>query len=265
VSRKRKHTKYQVRLADILKLIGVLAIFGVLIVGNQQKKSAQIDKIHVRIQPLPNQKFLINAKDVYSIISQISSFDIERARVRDFDFRTIESRLLKDPRVKYAIVYVNKKNELQIQIEQRNPIVRIDVSDDKNENNYYLDEDGFQIPIYKKRLIRVPVATGMIDPFEEDFKNKLNNSLAHVHDLSKSIYQDQFLSSLVEQIHVDLNGDLLIIPKIGRSKIIIGDASEMNAKLDKLKDYYKEGIQIKGIETYAELDLSWEGQIVGRK
>ena len=49
------------------------------------------------------------------------------------------------------------------------------------------------------------------------------------------------MNALTEQIFVTNNGDLAIIPKIRKQRIIVGDTADLEEKFTKLVDFYNNG------------------------
>src|SRR5687768_14913435 len=66
----------------------------------------------------------------------------------------IESKLNMIAEVKEASVYKNLNGVVSIYIEQRTPVVRIM---NANGSQFYLDEDGYQMPLSDNYAPRVPV------------------------------------------------------------------------------------------------------------
>jgi len=76
------------------------------------------------------------------------------------------------------------------------------------------------------------------------------------------------LQSLIGQIHRKHNGDFVLIPQVGGQKIVFGTAFsdlEVEEKFRKLKVFYKEAIPYEGWNTYEEISLKYNKQIVCKK
>jgi len=73
---------------------------------------------------------------------------------------------------------------------------------------------------------------------------------------------------LIGQIHLKHNGDFFLIPQVGGQKIVFGTAFsdlEGEEKFRKLKVFYKEAIPYEGWNTYEEISLKYNKQIVCKK
>lgn len=77
--------------------------------------------------------------------------------VRSLNLVKLEEFINSQDLVKRSDIYLDSKEHLNIDIYQRHPIIRIS---DIQGNQYYLDEDGYKIPVSLKYTSRVIVATG---------------------------------------------------------------------------------------------------------
>ena len=76
------------------------------------------------------------------------------------------------------------------------------------------------------------------------------------------------LKPLIGQAYLDQYGDFVLIPLVGEQKIIFGFASsnqQVEDKFRRLKIFYEEGMPFEGWQKYSEINLKYDGQIVGRK
>ena len=76
------------------------------------------------------------------------------------------------------------------------------------------------------------------------------------------------MHKLIGQIHLQKNGDFVLIPLLGDQKIIFGAAPTpelVQDKFERLKHFYKEALPHEGWNKYKEISVKYEGQIVCRK
>jgi cell division protein FtsQ len=240
----------------------VMSLISVLFVMSLQRKlDANVDQFVVIIKPIKGNRNLINESEVKHMVNKFTGFNVNNANIKDLDVRGIERIIKSDKRVKKAEVFVDGKDKLNVWIVQKQPIVRVMDSSNKS---YYLDEEGERIPTVEKSAIRVPLATGNIDLYHEDlFRQNKCNKLNEVYAVSKYIFNDSLLSAMIEQIDVNENKDITLIPKIGRHEIIIGDSTYLQEKFDNLKVMYKDGLSREGWRKYSVLKLNYRGQVVG--
>ena len=137
---------------------------------------------------------------------------------------------------------------------------------DEAGGEYYLDENGKQVPVTRGSAVRVPIVTGVKDTFHSKFlSDEKPSKLKDVFNIMKYVAHDEFLSALIEQAHIenDSIGDIVLIPKIGREKLIFGDGRDIEEKFEKLKIFYRDGLPKLGWSRYKTLNLKYANQVSG--
>ncbi|MDV7400600.1 hypothetical protein RZS08_54800, partial [Arthrospira platensis SPKY1] len=69
---------------------------------------------------------------------------------------------------------------------------------------------------------------------------------------------------LIEQIYVS-NGKILLAPKVGNYKIVLGTVDDLDEKFRRLRIFYDEVVPYQGWRRYKTVNLSYKGQIVCEK
>ena len=183
-----------------LAWIGFFFLIAVAIISAiEAKKGRNAADIFIKIAALPNGDSLINNDDVKVTIERSFGYNLLGIPVREIDVARVERVLENDPFVLNADVFVDAKNQVHIEIEQREPILRII---DKNGLNYYLDKFGKKMPLSKHFAARVLVATGNIPPFDPKFLQRKKHVLKDLFELTNVILKDGFLEPMIEQIYV---------------------------------------------------------------
>lgn len=237
-------------------IIGVLlAIYFCFAVS--QRLQMQLSAIKIEISEAVDKKHLIKKKDVRNILKSNLGYDISLEVIGQLDLYELERVLEADSRINGANLYVSKAGVLNIQIEQRKPIVRIDVSGGQD---YYLDFKGGKIPISDR--VRVPVVTGYVDDYQKDYKKLQTHNLNGILETAQKISESDFLTSLVEQIHIDAKGEITLVPKIGDNKILIGEATDLDAKFYRINEYYRRYIKEVGINKFDVLGFKFSNQVL---
>jgi cell division protein FtsQ len=244
---------------NILWLALFVVISIILVSAIDFKLKSLVKSINIEVVPLKASKDLITKKDIKTLLRNWQGYDPEMANIEELNLLEMEAMLNKVKFVKNAEVYLSSKNKLNVIVSQREPIVRITSA----KGDYYLDVDGYYVPFSENNTARVPIATGNIGKYKEDFQTKGKNTLKDVFEISQSINADPFLNALVEQIHVESNGELVLIPKVGREKIFFGYTDRIDEKFENLKIFYKNALPREGWNKYKYLNLKWENQVVG--
>ncbi len=235
-------------------------IFGLLFLSIRMQKNSQISSVKINIEAIDQNKYLITEKEILKIFKEKIGFDLNKSVVGELDLTTLESMIRKDERIEHCEMYVDKHFNINISIKQKDPLVRIEM---QNGESYYLDSKGNYVSTYLNAAIRVPVATGYIHGFRKDFEEVQGNNLNGILEVAKHVDEDPFLNALVEQIHVKENGEIVVIPKLGRQRILLGSADDLENKFGKLKVYYKRVVPKEGLDRFPELNLKYKDRIFG--
>lgn len=174
--------------------------------------------------------------------------DIKDRDIVRIDKDSIERVLIKRSVIKSAQIYYSLDGFFHVEVTQRKPVLRVLAGD-----GYYVDEDGKMMPLSGKYTSRVVVATGNIS------RKFACNGL---YPFVMALKEDDFWDALIEQIIVVRDDEVVLIPKVGNFRIVLGKVDDYEAKLDKLRFFLKEGIALKGWNMYKEINLKFDNQVV---
>lgn len=192
----------------------------------------------------------------------------------ELNLEAIETYISGISQVKNVKVYSEIGNRWQIKIKLKRPVVRVF---NKYGETFYLDEEGGIMKITSSHTARSIVASGEIfDRIDgESVPDIINNDslisirkLDDIYRISNYVCYDPLFRSLIGQIYLDKFGDFILVPLVGDQKIVFGKAnseSEVKAKFEKLRTFYQEGMPYVGWETYSEINLKYEEQIVCKR
>jgi len=132
--------------------------------------------------------------------------------------------------------------------------------------HFYIDANGNKIPLSDNYTAKVLVASGFI---EEDFSGRVDTLKTNMaKDLFRAalyIKGDTLWDNQIEQLFVDLKGDIEMVPRVGGHKIILGSADSLQIKFRNLLVFYKKAIPKVGWDTYKTINLKYANQIVCEK
>ncbi len=162
---------------------------------------------------------------------------------------------------------------LNVEVEQRNPILRIINQKGKS---YYIDDEGTVMPLSATYSARVLVANGYIRENQKlrNRKSILNiendtivkkNFLNDLFVLAKYIKNQEFWNSQIQQIYINENHDIELIPLVGNHTLIFGTIDEMELKFQKLKAMYDIAFKTEGWNEYKIINLKFSKQVVCSK
>jgi cell division protein FtsQ len=81
----------------------------------------------------------------------------------------------------------------------------------------------------------------------------------------KYIDDDDFWSAQIDQIYVDSNNDIDLIPRVGNQLIHIGTTENIEGKLKNLAAFYDKVLPEVGWNKYSVINLEYKDQIVCKK
>jgi len=183
--------------------------------------------------------------------------------MNDINIHKLENALKANPFIEFAKVYADMTGVIQVQIRQRVPVLRV-----VNMANlhFYIDGNGNKIPLSDNYTAKVLVASGFI---EEDFSGRVDTLQTKMaRDLYRTalyIKSDTLWDNQIEQLFVDLKGDIEMVPRVGGHKIILGSADSLQTKFRNLLVFYKKAIPKVGWDTYKTINLKYANQIVCEK
>jgi len=257
-----KNKNLQSTLKRILWIAFFFIAAALIVSAVEKKKSRVASDILINIKNMSDGNTLINNEDVRVTIERSFGHDLAGIPLGELDVARVERVLEADGFIKNADVFVDAENKVHIEVEQREPVLRII---DKNGLNYYLDKEGSKMPTSDHFTARVLVATGNIPPYVPDFGERKKHIIKDLFNLTNAIQQDGFLDAMIEQIHISSNKEFTLIPKIGRQKIILGSYEDIDSKFKRLKIFYKEGIPYEGWQKYKTINLKFKDQVVCKK
>lgn len=243
--------------------IAVLLLVALLVISAvERKERSELNTLEVAVEPLPGGELLIDPTDIKQAINRHFGYQLEGRIIADVDVDRVEEALETEPFIEDAEVYIAANDVIHINVEQRAPVLRVI---DNQGINYYLDEDGIQMPLSKHFATKVLVVTGSLPAYSKQFLSRKRDRLKQAFELAEMIRADEFLYPLVEQMHFDPNGKITLVPKLGQQQIKFGKYNNAEDKLRRLKIFYKEALPYEGWRKYATINLEYDGQVVCKK
>lgn len=249
------------RFGWLLVLLGVAALMISAIAAREAKS---IREIQIEVVPLAAGELLLTQPQVREELEKSFTKPLASLLLAEVDVRRVESVLERHPLVASADAYVDADMRLHVKVVQRNPLLRVIAN---NGQNYYLDQDGVRMPLSEVYTARVPVASGNIVVWSNDYLTQEEHPLRDLYQLALLISQDGFYRALIEQIYVNNQGEYILAPKVGDQLIYLGryEKEKTRERLARLKVFYEKGLPYEGWRKYAAFDLRYADQVVCKK
>ncbi len=170
---------------------------------------------------------------------------------------------------------VSIDGKVKVHVTQRKPILRII---NETGDSYYMDDKGKLMPLSDKYTAKVLVANGKIresygknykrtmEMIASDSATKAKTMLDELFAMATYIEADKFWKSQVQQVFINEDKDMELVPMVGNQKIIFGDTTGMDEKFKKLLIFYSQGLNTTGWwNNYSTINLKFKNQIVCTK
>ena len=172
--------------------------------------------------------------------------------LEDINTRELEDELRKHPLIGNAECYYTSSNKIGIEITQRLPILRIMAA---NGENYYIDDKAHSMPI-PNSAANVAIVTGYID---KAFATK------ELYEFGMFLQKHPLWKAQIQQINVTPAKELELVPQVGDHIIFLGKPGNYENKFDRLKTFYKKGLNEIGWNKYSRISLEFNNQIICTK
>lgn len=194
---------------------------------------------------------LIDENMILSLLQE-QSVDPVGLPLDGIDLERIEQTLRLHPLVGNVECYKTGGDMLRINISSKVPLVRVM---NNRGQDFYVDSKG-EILSQHSLAVQLPLATGYIDrKFASD---KLLKVVA-------AIDRSEFWKAQVEQINVTREGQIELVPRVGDHLLILGTPDNIEGKLDRLMNFYENGLDNVGWNKYRSISVAYDNQVVCKK
>ncbi|MDR1673149.1 MAG: hypothetical protein LBS09_06795 [Bacteroidales bacterium] len=254
------------RLPHILFWVALTTYFiaSMRFVSIQQSKTV-CTNVEVNILDSTRSRF-VTAKDIMQVVDHPSQ-KLRGKLLNNINGSELEDKLRQLSPVNRAEVYKNGDGTVHVDVLQRVPVLRVI---NRYGESYYLDETGQSLRHSANYSAHVPAANGHIDrraPDRSGFnvlqaETQGRNLLQELFDLAMWMEQHKFWSAQIQQLYVNADGDIELIPRVGAHIIVFGHGDKIGEKFGKLESLYRNGFNVTGWNKYDVINLKYDGQIV---
>lgn len=196
-------------------------------------------------------KHFVTEGDVIYMLKTSKLFPVEQP-MNEINTEKIEQELMTNEMISKIEAFKTPSKNIKLEIEQKMPILRVN----STSGNYYIDNMGSVMPLSRHYVAHVLVASGYIN--KEFAMNELYHFVQFLQD-------NEFWNNQIDQIYVDADQEVELIPLVGNHKILLGSFDDYQKKLDNLKLFYEQAIPKVGWEKYSLINLKYRNQIVCTK
>ena len=194
---------------------------------------------------------LIDENMILSLLQE-QSVDPVGLPLDGIDLERIEQTLRLHPLVGNVECYKTGGDMLRINISSKVPLVRVM---NNRGQDFYVDSKG-EILSQHSLAVQLPLATGYID------RKFASDQLLKV---VAAIDRSEFWKAQVEQINVTREGQIELVPLVGDHLLILGTPDNIEGKLDRLMNFYENGLDNVGWNKYRSISVAYDNQVVCKK
>lgn len=211
---------------------------------------------------IPGTSSFIDRQEINSLLLKAEGTLVGKP-VNDINIHHIENVLKGNPYIRDAKVYTDMDGAITIEIAQREPVLRIL---NYTSQDFYVDKDGYKIPSSLSYTPRVPVANGFI---MESFSGRVDTLKTEVarnlYRTALFIQKDSLWNEQIEEMYVNDQKEIELIPRVGDQRILLGDADSLDIRFNNLKVFYRKVIPQVGWNAYKTINIKYCNQIVCEK
>jgi cell division protein FtsQ len=190
-------------------------------------------------------------------------------KVKEIKVSDIENTMNRYRELKVAEAYISIDGTLHIYADQRTPIMRVMAA---NGGDYYVDVEGVVVRrrnLYTPRLHivggNVNISQAMLNGVSVLDTSIKNSILKDIYYLVNYINRNNFWSAQIDQIFVDSNDEIDLIPRVGSHTVHLGTAENYEGKLRNLQAFYDKVLPEVGWNRYSTINLAFRDQIVCKR
>ena len=222
----------------MLSLISFMILLSSFIEYDNHELNTEYN-VYYAFDNLYNNKSIID-----SIMMNKSNIELIKAN----KLNEIESKLYEIESIHEVNIFRDFNFNLSINILEREPLVYYE------KNDSYIDLSGKIIKRNKELDYKLPILSG----------DTSKNNIKIVVDVIKAFNEDVFLNRELERIWFN-EDELFLKLNSFQFDIRFGDNNKMNKKLEMLKGFCLYNMENKGNETYKQIDLVYDNQLIAIK
>lgn len=256
---KKRYSIKKILLATLWVALGGATVF-LLASGIRSKGGHACKAVEINIHGVSN-NFFVDKKDILNAIASGEGANPIGKATGSFNLKKLEAELEKNVWIKSAELFFDNNEVLKVMVQEREPVARIFTT---NAATFYIDNDLAMLPLSEKFSARLPVFTNF--PSDKKMLSKADSSLLNdIKTISLALQKDSFCMAMIDQVDITAQRNFEMIPKIGNQLIVFGDAADADAKLEKLKLFYKEIMVKAGWNSYSVINVQYKNQVVAKR
>lgn len=231
-------------------------------IGKQKNETCK--DVEIYITGAGAEKLVLQEKEIFTMLKAATRGPVIGQSRKRFDLWSMEKLLETNIWVRDARVYFDNKDVLHVKLTQRQPMARVFTSGGRS---FYLDESGQIMHLVDQLKLSLPVFTGF--PEKKHLSSADSVLVKDMISLSSFLQEDPFWDAQIGQVNLVSSGpkdwEFEMVPVLGSHLIRLGNAESIQAKFNRLYQFYRQVIAKAGWEKYKIVDIRFAGQVVAEK
>ena len=241
----------------MLILLGTALLAILVVVANVSRSRSIVRGIEVAVRYGDSPRLVSEQVVVDTVMRRIPT--IMQRQVKFVDCKRVTAAASRVPFLTNVSSSVSVSGKVVIRADQRRPIARLYY----NDRELYLDREGALFPVSSLGSCDVLVVGGSFtEPLRVD---SLNSQLRSLWEVASYLDDEPQYAILIDQIYVERDGNLMMVPKVGNHVIELGTPDNLETKFSNLLTFYRKGMPRAGWDTYSKISLKFKGQVVCTK
>ena len=250
-----------------LCILFVVLLVAIIVVSNVARNHSHVRGVRVEID-YQGADTLVTAADIESQVLLLFP-TLTSQQVQEIDEASIRDSIEANPYVESCDISVSIDCRLVVEAKQRVPVMRLFLDGVEG----YVDRQGRFMPVSDEGDADVLVANEalherIVDPqrldlavLAEDTVRRRSGVVA-MWQLACYLYDHPEVGVLFDQVYVNKDRDLVLVPKVGNHLVVVGTPDNLERKLSDLVTFYRQGMPKVGWESYKLINLKYEGQVI---
>lgn len=241
----------------MLILLGVAVLAVLVLVANVTRSRSQVRGVEVSIRYGRTPQLVSRQTVIDTVLRRMPN--LQQLSVNAVDRNRVVAAASRVPFLTHVSASVSVSGKVVVRADQRRPIARLYYG----AREFYLDADGALFPTSPLNYCNVLVAGGdFTEPLRLD---SLNSQVRALWQLAAFLDREDDYRDLIDQIYIERDGDMMMVPKVGDHVIELGSVDNLDTKFSNLLTFYRKGMPRAGWNTYSKISLKFKGQVVCTK
>lgn len=238
----------------ILLTLGVVAVVGYYVVMSVVPRETVVDNrectaIEVVVTDSAERHYM-TAQAVLTYLDGLHLNPVGR-RVNQIPLQAIEDTLTAHPFIAAADCYMSARGTMHVLISQRIPLVEIHAPG----HHYYVATDRLPMPVDTSVHASVLQVGGAVSE---------QMACTDVAGFAEWLQADPYWQSRVLGLRVEPNHESILFVEGDSARILLGELVDYDRKMHRLETFFENGYRRLAHKPYRELDLRFDGQVIGR-